>query len=154
MRGVGPAGPEPSSGADHRRLRVLLCTEQLPDQWGGIGPWWRPLVQGMPDLEFVLWNVAAGSSGGRRPSLPANVVRVVEVPLAGDEPPGSRSSRLLRRRRAGRDRDVERAFVPLFHELLDSFTHQQFDPDRFARVLSALRAHFEVWDYAATWRSR
>ncbi|HYU58296.1 MAG TPA: glycosyltransferase, partial [Actinomycetota bacterium] len=52
------------------------------------------------------------------------------------------------------DRDVERAFVPLFHELLDSFTHQQFDPDRFARVLSALRAHFEVWDYAATWRSR
>src|SRR5439155_1899420 len=107
--------------------------------------------------EFVVWTLTPGTAQGRTRELPSNVSAVVEVPPPGDGPPAARRSRFRKGRGAGRvtDRDVERGFVPLFHELLDEFTGGgRFDPGRFARLLSAFRAHFQVWDYRDTWRSR
>src|SRR5947208_848872 len=180
MRGQGSPDTLPGPRGGSGPLRVLLATEGFPAAPGtgaGLGDLTETLVRQLPDVEFVVWSLASGASGpsgpsaGRQGELPPNVSRVVEVAPPGAEAAAARDPRNEeqgrgRGRARGRDGrggrkaqrvgdpDVERAFVPLFHDLLDAITGAEFDPDRFARLLSALRAHFQVWDYRATWRSR
>src|SRR5436190_13766807 len=146
MRGQAVGGALPDRRSGTAPLRVLLATEAFlaaPATGSCLGDLPETLVEVLPDVEFVVWNFGAGSQNARRGDLPANVVGVVDV-----VPPGAGSAT------AGNRDDVERAFIPLFHELLGAITATDFDPGQFARLLSALRTHFQVWDYRATWRSR
>jgi hypothetical protein len=132
MREQASPGPLPRPRAGSAPLRVLLVTEGFPAVGGagsGDGQLAEALVRALPEVEFV--------------------VSTLTPPEASDQ--GRRGGREAPRV-AGRD--AERAFIPLFHDLLGEITRGDFDPDRFAGLLSALRAHFQVWDYRATWRSR
>jgi glycosyltransferase involved in cell wall biosynthesis len=152
------AGLRPGSGKQRDRLKVLLATEHVPHAPSGLDQWTASLLEGLPEVDFILWSVRPDGAAerGRPPGLPSNVSRVVEVSLAASDPFGARRSLIPAIAPATRvaDRTLERAFLPLLHEFLDECTSRHFDPDGFARLLSALRAHFEVWDYRTTWASR
>lgn len=69
--------------------RVTLLTEgTYPHSHGGVSVWCDQLVQGMPDVDF---DVVAVTGTGREPvvwDLPAQVSRVLSVPMWGAPPEG------------------------------------------------------------------
>src|SRR5213592_4629023 len=90
MREGDRADARPGSVTGGDRLRVLLATEHDPLAPTGLGQWATSLVDGLPEVEFVLWRLTPGRPGEQRRELPANVARVVEVSLASMDPFGPR----------------------------------------------------------------
>lgn len=117
-----------------RRLgatRVTLLTEgTYPHSHGGVSVWCDQLVQGMPDIDF---DIIAVTGTGREPvvwDLPAQVSRVLSVPMWG-APPQGRPPR-------GRARNqLAAAHEQFLTALLDPHAEDGFAPALYAMARAA-----------------
>ena len=111
--------------------RVTLLTEgTYPHSHGGVSVWCDQLVQGMPDIDF---DVVAVTGTGREPvvwDLPAQVARVLSVPMWG-APPEGRAPR-------GRARNqLASAYEQFLTALLDPCAEDGFPPALYALARAA-----------------
>jgi len=111
--------------------RVTLLTEgTYPHSHGGVSVWCDQLVQGMPDLDF---DVLAVTGTGREPvvwDLPAQVARVLSVPMWG-APPEGRAPRGRARSQLSTD------YEQFLTALLDPRAEDGFPPALYAMARAA-----------------
>lgn len=125
-------------------MRVALVSEgTYPQALGGVSVWCDQLVHGLPEHRWEAIALTIDGNETVRWELPANLERVIAIPLWSAEP------RRPRVRRPGR------ATRTMFHAALDAFlaalvTVPEPDPQRGAvqrsRFLTALRG---LYEYAA-----
>ncbi|MEU3437700.1 DUF3492 domain-containing protein, partial [Streptomyces sp. NPDC006863] len=106
--------------------RVTLLTEgTYPHSHGGVSVWCDQLVTGMPDIAF---DVVAVTGTGREPvvwDVPANVGRIVSVPMWGSTPEG-------RAPRGQHHRRLAESYEQFVTGLLDPRAEDGFGPALYA----------------------
>ncbi|MFE3472356.1 GT4 family glycosyltransferase PelF [Streptomyces bacillaris] len=111
--------------------RVTLLTEgTYPHSHGGVSVWCDQLVTGMPDIAF---DVVAVTGTGREPvvwDVPANVGRIVSVPMWGPTPEG-------RAPRGQHHRRLAESYEQFVTGLLDPRAEDGFGPALYALARAA-----------------
>jgi glycosyltransferase involved in cell wall biosynthesis len=136
-----------------RPVRVLMTTEgTYPFHGGGVSTWCDALIANLPEVEYTLLAVAMHPYVQQKYELPANVSRLITVPLWGTEEPAEYSfdepfSELLRRRWATTATVVDNEFVPAFAAFLDLALQGHADVDRLSDATLALHRLFSRHDY-------
>ncbi|MCD0166308.1 GT4 family glycosyltransferase PelF [Deinococcus sp. 12RED42] len=111
---------------------ALLCEGTYPHTQGGVSVWCDQLIAGLPEHQFEVYAISGQPVRPSDHDLPANVSRLVSVPIWAAEQP---------RRCAGRDRDLSDGYAQLLYSL--------FMPGAGpAQFLAALR---KLFDYAQRW---
>jgi len=137
---------------------ILLCTEgTYPYVGGGVTTWCDILCKELAEYDFVVYAVTAAPEARLRYELPANVRRVVHVPLWGVSEPadfvlaGADPAELRERRRRTTPEVVEREFAPLFLRLLCALAGDPKEDD--GRLIWELWRFFGRHDWRACWKS-
>ncbi len=69
-------------------MKVALTAEgTYPHQFGGVSVWFDQLIRGLPSYEFTVVALVATGTEPVQWELPANVSRLVTIPLWGSPPP-------------------------------------------------------------------
>ena len=141
-------------------LSVLMTTEgTYPYSAGGVSTWCDALLRNTPDVRWTLLPLMMNPHIEQAFETPANVRRILNVPLWGIEEPAEfitdiPFAQLYDRKRRTLDENIEREFLPHFRELLRVICSDQGDAATFGKVLVALEDYFRVHDYTATFKSR
>jgi glycosyltransferase involved in cell wall biosynthesis len=142
-------------------MKVALAAEgTYPHQFGGVSVWCDQLIRGLPGCEFAVVALVATGTEPVQWELPANVSKLVTLPLWGPPPPRPRGRRTRARRTRGRG--VPLAVRELIDVLLDDAAAARFgtvlrDLHQYAmtRSLTAtLAAEQTARLLAGTWRER
>jgi glycosyltransferase involved in cell wall biosynthesis len=140
------------------RGEVLLCTEgTYPFVGGGVTTWCDILCGELAEYEFVVYAVTGAPEARLRYELPANVGRIIHVPLWGVTEPGDfvlaglAGGELRERRRRTTPAVVEREFAPLFRRLLAALAGDPKEDD--GRLIWELWRFFAEHDWRACWKA-
>jgi glycosyltransferase involved in cell wall biosynthesis len=134
-------------------LRVLLTTEgTYPYHGGGVSTWCDALIANLGEIDYTLLAVAMHPYVQQKYELPANVARLITVPLWGTEEPAEYSfdepfSELLRRRWSTTAAVIDTEFIPTFGAFLDLTLQGHADIDKLSRATLALHEIFTRYDY-------
>ena len=144
------------------RPSVLLTTEgTYPFVGGGVSTWCDLLCQELEEIDFEVMALTGSPSAELKYTLPANVRRVIQVPLWGMAEPAEHVdphigvAGIVLRRSATSEEVVEREFLPLLRRLLaglDGGGHD--DAGDAAATLEQMARYFETRDWGATWKAR
>lgn len=129
---------------------------------GGVSTWCDALLRNTPDVRYTLLPVMMNPHMEARFDPPANVGSIIRVPLWGIEDPsefaaGGSFADLYEQKRRTTGDEIERAFVPMFRELIqavNSNSDGSFDPAGFGRLLVRMEDFFARFDYSVTMKSR
>jgi len=141
-------------------LSVLMTTEgTYPYSAGGVSTWCDALLRNTPDLRWTLLPLMMNPHIEQKFDPPANVRKILGVPLWGIEEPAEfitdiPFAQLYDRKRRTTAADIERAFVPLLRDLLRVICTDPADSATFGRVLVAMEDYFRTYDYNETFKSR
>ena len=141
-------------------LSVLMTTEgTYPHSAGGVSTWCDALLRNTPDIRWTLLPLMMNPHIEQKFDPPANVRKMLGVPLWGIEEPAEFISdipfaQLYDRKRRTSDADIERELVPLFNDLVRVICSDPSDSETFGRTLVALEDYFRVYDYNETFKSR
>lgn len=140
-------------------LSVLMTTEgTYPYSAGGVSTWCDALLRNTPDVNYVLLPIMMNPHIETKFEPPANVRRVVNVPLWGIEEPAEFISdipfaSLFDRKRRTTTRTVEQHFLPLFSRFLEIVADPVAGAGRVGEVFVAMEDYFRAWDYNDTFKS-
>lgn len=139
------------------RPRVLLATEgTYPFHQGGVSTWCNTLVHHLSSVDFVIFAVAMNPYVSNQFSLPANVLRIIAVPLWGMQDPSEHRDDLvyseifLQKQRTG-NAEIESLFLPVFQTFLDSLIRDHRGP--LGAALSQMYRYFRTYDYQETFKN-
>jgi len=141
-------------------LSVLMTTEgTYPYSAGGVSTWCDALLRNTPDIRWTLLPLMMNPHIEQKFDPPANVRRILGVPLWGIEEPAEfitdiPFAQLYERKRRTTAADIEREFLPLFRDLLGVICVDQADSPTLGRVLTAMEDYFRAYDYNETFKSR
>ena len=141
-------------------LSVLMTTEgTYPYSAGGVSTWCDALLRNTPDVRWTLLPLMMNPHIEQKFDPPANVRKLLNVPLWGIEEPAEfitdiPFAQLYDRKRRTTAADIEREFVPLFRDLLHVICVDPTDSPTLGRTLVALEDYFRVYDYNETFKSR
>jgi glycosyltransferase involved in cell wall biosynthesis len=136
-----------------RPVRVLMTTEgTYPFHGGGVSTWCDALIANLPEVDYTLLAVAMHPYVQQKYELPANVSRLITVPLWGTEEPAEYSfdqplSEVLRQRWITTAAVVDTEFVPAFSAFLDRALQGSADIDALSQATLALHQVFSRYDY-------
>src|SRR5947207_1153570 len=120
-----PSAPSPRKRGEGS-LSVLLTTEgTYPFADGGVSTWCDTLIRNTPDVRYTLLPLMMNPHVELRYTPPANVRRMLRVPLWGIEEPSEfitdvPFARLYERARNTPRAAIESEFLPLFTRFLDA----------------------------------
>jgi len=140
-------------------LSVLMSTEgTYPYAAGGVSTWCDALLRNTPDVRYTLLPVMMNPHIEAKFDPPANVRRIIKVPLWGIEEPSEFTTSapfadLYERKRRTSDATITAEFVPLLRRFLDVI-NSGGDPLAFGRVLVEMEDYFLRGDYNETFKSR
>ena len=141
------------------RGTVLLCTEgTYPFVGGGVSTWCDILCNELADYDYLVYTITGAPEVRLRYKLPANVRRLVHVPLWGVTEPADYvlaevATRELRaRRRRTTPRVIEQGFLPLLERLLHGLAGDPAEDD--GRLVWELWRFFSEHDWRGCWKSR
>lgn len=143
-----------------RALTVGLVTEgTYPFYPGGVSNWCRLLIEGLPDVRFVVMSIVAAPNLRPIVSLPSNVVSLIVVPLWGvsevaELRPDDAIDRLLGKGRPCAPQSEIAAFAGTFGTFVDLVWGPEAAGQRFVDILGELAAHLRHYDYDRTMRSQ
>lgn len=141
-------------------LSVLMTTEgTYPYSAGGVSTWCDALLRNTPDVRWTLLPLMMNPHVEQKFDPPANVRRIINVPLWGIEEPAEFSSdipfgQLYDRKRSTTAETIEREFLPPFRELLRIICADPADSATLGRVFVRLEDYFRTHDYNETWKSQ
>src|SRR5207237_1134443 len=136
-----------------RPLRVLMTTEgTYPFHGGGVSTWCDALISHLPEIDYTLLAVAMHPYVQKRYQLPANLRRLVTVPLWGIEEPAEYSwdvpfSELLRRRWSTTSMVIGSEFIPALGSFFELALQGGADTDALAAATLHLHEYFVRYDY-------
>ncbi|MBV8354394.1 MAG: GT4 family glycosyltransferase PelF, partial [Candidatus Eremiobacteraeota bacterium] len=137
-------------------MRVCLLTEgTYPYVRGGVSTWCHDLISQMPEVEFVVYAIVANPSGRTEYVLPANISRLLTVPLWGHERLAEYNPRDLGAgKRARSVRALRERFIPLLRDFLNQVMRgmEYADPAALSEAIAALYLYFRDHDYDWTLR--
>ncbi|RMF36382.1 MAG: DUF3492 domain-containing protein, partial [Chloroflexi bacterium] len=143
------------------RLSVLLATEgTYPFAGGGVSTWCDILIRRLPEVDFTLYAVTGTPNVAYRYDLPANVRRVIHIPLWGTEEPAEYVladlpfAQFYRRKRATTEEVIARRFIPRFRRFLQGVERQEMNVTDYGPVIHDLYRYFQEYDYNRTFKSR
>ena len=143
-----------------RALTVGLVTEgTYPFYPGGVSNWCQLLIEGLPDVRFVVVSIVAAPNLRPAVSLPSNVVSLIVVPLWGvsevaELRPDDAIDRLLGKGRPPAPKSEIAAFAGTFGTFIDLVWGPEAAGQRFVDTLGELAAHLRYYDYDRTMRSQ
>jgi len=141
-------------------LSVLMTTEgTYPYSAGGVSTWCDALLRNTPDVRWTLLPLMMNPHIEQKFDPPANVRRIINVPLWGIEEPAEFSSdipfgQLYDRKRRTSSDTIEREFLPPFRELVRIICVDPGDSATLGRVFVQLEDYFRTYDYNETWKSQ
>jgi polysaccharide biosynthesis protein PelF len=152
-------------------LSVLMTTEgTYPHASGGVSTWCDALLRNTPDVRYTLLPLMMNPHIEQKYEPPANVRRVINVPLWGIEEPAEfitdiPFAQLFDRKRRTTATIVENKFLPLFRDFLQVVNglsvvgdrlsdNRQLTTDNFGATLVALEDFFREYDYNATFKAQ
>jgi glycosyltransferase involved in cell wall biosynthesis len=148
-------------------LSVLMTTEgTYPHSGGGVSTWCDALLRHTPDVRYSLLPLMMNPHIEQKYEPPANVRRVINVPLWGIEEPAEflddiPFARLFDRKRRTTAAAIEEGFLPHFRDLL-GFVNQLTNAnpsaiargvDAFGGTLVSLEDYFRSHDYNVTFKA-
>jgi len=140
-------------------LSVLLTTEgTYPFSGGGVSTWCDTLIRNTPDIRYTLLPLMMNPHVELRYAPPANVRRMLRVPLWGIEEPSEfitdvPFARLYERAHNTPRAAIEAEFLPLFKRFLDAVLRADPDCDVVGRSLIGMEDYFRRRDYNRTLKS-
>ena len=141
-------------------LTVCLVTEgTYPHYKGGVSTWCDMLVRGLPEVRFVLMSLVADPSARPVFELPANVVRLITVPLWGTGEVLELQHDLsipavIRHKRSAPASVIVNEFLPVFRRFLTQLWGAKSEPALVGTALQEMALYFQCHDYDITMRSR
>ena len=122
---------------------------------GGVYAWAKLLVENLDEFEFTILNCLSNANTNSRYDLPANVSRVIQVPLYGSLRPeefhgacakDKSLASILSGCRNTNDKSIASGFVPTFERFLEQLTSGYPDTKSLADSLSELNSFFGTHD--------
>lgn len=145
---------------DYRAAQVCLVTEgTYPHYTGGVSTWCDMLVHGLPSVDFTLVSLVADPSARPVFKLPANLRRLVTIPLWGTaEVLELRRSlslwAVLRHKRSASPRAIINEFLPWFRAFLRQLWNVRARPESIGVALQHMAEYFIDHDYDVTMRAQ
>jgi len=123
-----------------------------PFHGGGVSTWCDALISHLPEIDYTLLAVAMHPYVQKRYQLPANLRRLVTVPLWGIEEPAEYSwdvpfSELLRRRWSTTSMVIGSEFIPALGSFFELALQGGADTDALAAATLHLHEYFVRYDY-------
>jgi polysaccharide biosynthesis protein PelF len=140
-------------------IHVLMTTEgTYPHASGGVSTWCDALLRNTPEVRYTLLPLMMNPHIEQNYEPPSNVRRVMNVPLWGIEEPAEfitdiPFAQLYDRKRRTTGEAIEREFLPLFKDFLDTVNGQR-PTANLGATLVALEDYFRANDYNETFKSR
>ncbi len=145
---------------DTAPLRVCLVAEgSYPHYPGGVSTWCDMLVRGLPEVRFTLISLTANPGVQTVFELPANVERLITVPLwgTGEVLEIRRELNLweiVRRKRSAPNWAIRQEFVPLFQRFVRLLWSETAQPALVGQTLHDMAAYFRRRDFDLTLKSQ
>jgi glycosyltransferase involved in cell wall biosynthesis len=142
-----------------RRLKIVLATEgTYPYYTGGVSTWAEALTKMLDDIDFSILAIMMHPYLEMKFEMPANVERLINVPLWGTEEPteyisGLRFSEIFTRKLKS-DRAIRDKFREILKRLLCSIYSKDCDLAPLGGDLVLLYDIFQEYDYRNIFRSR
>jgi glycosyltransferase involved in cell wall biosynthesis len=139
-------------------LSVLMTTEgTYPHAPGGVSTWCDALLRNTPDVRYTLLPLMMNPHIEQTYEPPANVRRVINVPLWGIEEPAEfltdiPFAQLFDRKRRTTNAAIENQFLPPFRDLLASVNGER-PTANLGDTLVALEEYFREYDYNETFKA-
>ena len=153
-------GFDAETGVQAQSLVVCLVTEgSYPHYPGGVSTWCHMLVQGLPEVRFVLVSLVADPSALPVFELPPNVAALIPVPLWGTgEVLELRRDlglgQVIKRKRSAPTSIICSRFLPPFRHFLCQLWSHSAQPALVGQALQEMAAYFRRHDYDVTMRSQ
>lgn len=153
-----PSGEE--LGVKAKSLTVCLVAEgSYPHYPGGVSTWCHMLVQGLPEVRFVLVSLVADPSALPVFELPPNVEALIPVPLwgTGEVLELQRDlglGQVIKRKRSAPVSIIQSRFLPPFRRFLQLLWGHTAQPALVGQALLEMASYFQEHDYDVTMRSQ
>lgn len=141
------------------RIKVVWTGEgTYPYVTGGVSTWADLLVREIKNIDFTLIPILMHPFVKLKFEIPANVVKIINVPLWGTEEPVEyiremEFSKIYESKIQTLDRSHIDVLKPIFVEVLDHIFRKKDDLDALGDRLYEFYEHFRVYDYYETFRS-
>jgi polysaccharide biosynthesis protein PelF len=141
-------------------LSILMTTEgTYPYSRGGVSTWCHELLRNTPDVRWTLLPLMMNPHIEQKFERPANVRKILDVPLWGIEEPAEFSpdipfATLYDRKRRTTEEAIARQFLPPFGEVLRVICSDQGDSPALGRAFVQLEDYFRTYDYNETFKAR
>lgn len=136
-------------------MRVCLLTEgTYPYVRGGVSTWCHDLISGLPELRFSVYALVGNPAARMEYQLPANVERLIDVPLWGHEHLDEYNRADVRSGRVRSKSALHTRFIPLFESFLEQVL-QGMDygsPAALVQTIGQIYLYFREHDYDWTMR--
>jgi polysaccharide biosynthesis protein PelF len=131
--------------------RILLVNwDNYPNHaWGGVYVWAKRLVEGLPDVKFVVINQLTNANANTNYVLPPNVEKVIEVPIFGThryEEYGPAKEHFIRKIIRTPESVIEGRFITLFDEFLTNVMSDACDSSEVARAIIKMNELLTTYD--------
>ena len=142
-----------------RGLSVLMTAEgTYPYSLGGVSTWCDSLLRMTPEIRYTLLPLMMNPHIDYKYTVPANVERVINVPLWGIEEPAEfiqeiPFGHLYVQKRLTSNAIIEDRFRPLFIRFLDQVNQGGPDPETLGRTFIQMADYFQEADYNTTFKS-
>lgn len=138
------------------RLKVMLTTEgTYPFHQGGVSTWCNVLVDGLTNVDYVIYSVMMNPYVTQKFTLPKNT-QLIKVPLWGTEDPSEHLSTPFSQAYMAKKRTdsniVQTQFLPLFKDMIQEILNKDKNPMKFANILYDLHSFFKQYDYRSSFK--
>lgn len=137
----------------------MLTTEgTYPFHMGGVSTWAHILINGMPHIDFNIYSIMMNPFVTQKYDLPANVTRLIKVPLWGTEEPSEHltdvpfSQIYLTKQKTTED-IIRQDFMPIFTNFIKGLLAEEFNPLEWGRDIFLLYQYFKNYDYLLSFKS-
>lgn len=142
------------------RINVVWTGEgTYPYTTGGVSVWADLLVHELKNIDFTLIPIQMHPYIKLKFEIPANVVKIINVPLWGTEEPieyirDIEFSKIYESKiRTQVEKNIEK-IEPIFIEVLDHVFRKKEDLKKLGDLLYEFYEYFHIYDYYETFRSR
>lgn len=137
----------------------MMTTEgTYPFHTGGVSTWADILVKGMPHVDFYIYAVMMNPFVTQKYFMPANVARLIKVPLWGTEEPSEHLedrpfSDVYMAKQKTKKAIVNQEFMPIFKDFVSHLVSDGASPVEWGKDLFDLYQYFQIYDYSMSFKS-
>jgi len=142
------------------RLKVAFTGEgTYPYVTGGVSTWADILINKMKEVDFILIPILMTPYIKIKYQLPANVIRMIKIPLWGSEEPSEFvhsdkfSQIYIRKLKTMRQKDAVNNIVDLIDGIVDFIYNNKNNYQELGEIILKFYDFFQVYDYHEAFRS-